>query len=157
MINTSELRIGNIILFNGEPIAVKGIHTNSVLLDGVMRPSVNGIDFEYNPIPAKEDCLQPLPLSDFLLESMKRSRFEDEFGEQHLYHHRSSSYTIRKDDEGYYIGMYKNDGPIHITPNHFHSYHQLQNVYFAQYGEEFGVSEHDVKIAWRIVKAFNRQ
>ena len=64
MINTSELRIGNIILFNGEPIAVKGIHTNSVLLDGVMRPSVNGIDFEYNPIPAKEDCLQPLPLNE---------------------------------------------------------------------------------------------
>lgn len=33
----------------------------------------------------------------------------------------------------------------------------LQNIYFAQYGEDFSVSEHDLKIAWRTVKAFCRQ
>lgn len=33
----------------------------------------------------------------------------------------------------------------------------LQNIYFAQYGEEFSVSEHNLKIAWRTVKAFYRQ
>ena len=37
MIDTRELRIGNIILFQGEPVKVMGIHTGTVLLDGVMR------------------------------------------------------------------------------------------------------------------------
>ena len=156
MINTSELRIGNIILFNGEPIVVKGIHTNTVLLDGVMRQAADGINIEYNPIPAIEDCLQPMPLSDFLLESMKRGRVLDGYGVQHPYSLRSATYTIRHDEEGYFIGMFKEDGPIHITPNHFHYYHQLQNIYYAQYGEEFCVSENDVNIAWRTVKALNR-
>ena len=32
----------------------------------------------------------------------------------------------------------------------------MQNIYFAQYGKEFGVSEQDVKIAWRTAKAFNK-
>ena len=156
MINTSELRIGNIILFNGEPIVVKGIHTNTVLLDGVMRKAADGINIEYNPIPANDERLQPLQLSDFLLESMKRGRIDDGFGVQHPYNPRSSTYMICQDDEGYYIGMFKEDGPIHITPHHLHYYHQLQNIFFAQYGEEFGINEHDVKIAWCTAKALNR-
>ena len=87
---------------------------------------------------------------------MKRGRFEDEFGVQHPYNLRNATYTIRHDEEGYYMGMYKNDGPIHITPNHFYYYHQLQNIFFAQYGEEFGVSMNEIKIAWRTTKAFNQ-
>jgi len=31
----------------------------------------------------------------------------------------------------------------------------LQNIHFAQYGYEIGISEHDVKVAWRIVKSHN--
>ena len=69
MIKTSELRIGNMILMGGEPVVVKGIQTNTVLLDGVMRFAADGINIEYNPIPANDDVVQPLPLSDLLLES----------------------------------------------------------------------------------------
>lgn len=156
MINTSELRLGNIILFNGEPVKVKGIHSNSVLLDGVMRPAANDMGVEYNPVPANEDSLQPLPLSDFLLESMKRGRMMIGDSVQHPYHLGSATFTICSDDEGYYIGMSASGQPAHITPNHFYYYHQLQNIYFAQYGKEFGVSEQDIKIAWRTVKALNR-
>lgn len=65
MINTEELRIGNILLFQGEPVKVMGIHTGTVLLDGVLRPSANGIEIEYNPISASEEVLQPLPLTDY--------------------------------------------------------------------------------------------
>jgi len=156
MIDTQQLRLGNIVLFNGEPVIVKGIHTGMVFLDGVMWPSTDAIHIEYNPISASEDCLQPLPLSDFLLESLKRARWEDKHGYQHQYHARSANYTIRKDEEGYYIAMFKEDGPIHITPGHFHYYHQLQNIHFAQYGYELGISEDDVRIAWRIVKNHKR-
>lgn len=156
MIDTSELRIGNIILFGGAPVVVKGIQTNTVLLDGVMRPAPDGINIEYNPIPANEDIVQPLPLCDFLLESMKRGRIVNRYGVQHPYNLRSSTYLICEDEEGYFIGLLKKDGPIHITPNHFHCFHQLQNIYYAQYGEEFDVSEQDVKIAWRTAKALNK-
>lgn len=153
MIDPSELRIGNIILFNGEPVKVMGIQTGTVLLDGVMRQSANGIDIEYNPIPADEDVLQPLPLNDFLLETMGKGRFSGYSGTiQHQYHPRSSAYSIMSDEDGYFIGMERSDGPIHITPCHFLYYHQLQNIHFVQYGEEINISEHDVRMAWRTAK-----
>lgn len=157
MIETKELRIGNIILFKGEPIKVMGVHTCTVLLDGVMRPSTNGIDVEYNPIPASEDALQPLPLNDFLLESMRKVKFQGYSGMiQHQYHSGGSAYSIMCDEEGYFIGMEREDGPVHITPCHFYFFHQLQNIHFTQYGEEIDISEHDVKIAWRTAKNLNK-
>ena len=157
MIDPRELRIGNIILFQGEPAKVMGIHTGTVLLDGVMRPSANGIDIEYNPIPASEGALQPLPLNDFLLESMRKGKFVGYSGAiQHQYHLRSSVYTIMSDEDGYFIGMEKEDGPVHITPCRFYYFHQLQNIHFAQYGEEIDISEQEVKIAWRTANNLNK-
>lgn len=157
MIDPKELRLGNIILFNGEPVKVMGLHTGTVLLDGVMRPSVNGIDVEYNPIPASEEAVQPLPLNDFLLETMGKGKFVGYSGvEQHQYHQRSSVYTIMSDGDGYFIGMEKEYDPVHITPCRFFFFHQLQNVHFAQYGEEIDISEHDVKTAWRLAKSLNK-
>lgn len=157
MIETKELRLGNIILFNGEPVKVMGIHTGSVLLDGVLRPAANGIDIEYNSIPASEAVLQPMPLNDFLLETMGKGRFRGYSGMiQHQYHAGRSAYFIMSDDEGYFIGMERGDGPIHITPCHFYYFHQLQNIHFAQYGEEIDIGEHDVKMAWRTAKNLNR-
>lgn len=153
MIETRELRIGNIILFHGEPVEVMGIHTGSVLLDGVMRPSANGIGIEYNPISAQEDTLEPLPLNDFLLETMGMGRFKSYSGvTQHQYHPGGSIYSIMFDEEGYFIGMEKEDGPVHITPRHFYFFHQLQNLHFSQYGEEINIDEEDVKRAWRTAK-----
>lgn len=153
MIETRELRIGNIILFQGEPVKVMGIHTGSVLLDGVMRRSDNGIDIEYNPIPAQEDILEPLPLNDFLLETMGMGRFRGYSGViLHQYHQGSSIYSIMSEEEGYFIGMEKEDGPVHITPRHFYFFHQLQNLHFSQYGEEINIGEEDVKRAWRTAK-----
>lgn len=157
MVDTKELRLGNIILFSGEPVKVMGIQTGFVLLDGIMRPSANGLDIEYNPIPANEDVLQPLPLNDFLLETMGKGRFSFYSGIiQHQYHLGRSAYSIMSDEEGYFIGMERDDGPIHITPCHFFYFHQLQNIHFAQYGEEIDISEHDAKRAWRTSKNLNK-
>ena len=133
-----------------------GVQTGTVLLDGVMRQSANGIDIE-DTIPASEDALQPLPLNDFLLESMRKGKFLGYAGMiQHQYHSGGSAYFIMCDEEGYFIGMERGDGPVHITPCHFYYFHQLQNIHFAQYGEEIDISEHDVKIAWRIAKNLNK-
>ena len=157
MINTKELRIGNIIMFQGEPVKVMGIHTGTVLLDGIVRPSANGIGVEYNPISASEEVLQPLLLNDFLLETMRKGRFEGHTGiSQHQYHPRSSVYTIMSDEEGYFIGMEGEDRPVHITPCHFYFFHQLQNIHFAQYGEEIDITEPVVKAACRTAKNLNK-
>lgn len=157
MIDPTELRIGNIILFQNEPAKVLGILSGSVLLDGVMRPSGNGIDIDYNPIPASENALQPLPLNDFLLESMRKGKFVGYSGViQHQYHQRSSVYTIMSDGDGYFIGMEKEDGPVHITPCRFYFFHQLQNIHYAQYGEEIDISEQNVKTAWRLARSLNK-
>ena len=131
---------------------MKGIHTGTVFLEGVMRPSADDIHIEYNPIRACDDFLQPLPLSDAFFESLKLGKWEDQFGYQRQYHGSSSTYTIRVDEDGYYIGMIRHDGPIHITPTRFKAIHQLQNIHFAQYGEELSISYQDVKTAWRITK-----
>ena len=154
MINPQELRIGNFILFNGEPTMVKGILADAVMLDGTMPLEGDGTYEEHITIPANNDSLKPLPLSGTLLEALRKGRWEDDFGIQYQYHSRSGHYTIRKDEDGYYIGMYKSDGPVHITPGHILYLHQLQNIHFAQYGYEMDVHEHDVIIAWRTVQMF---
>lgn len=126
-----------------------GIQEEMVHLD-----VINGT--ENTPVSSKEDLLQPLPLSDFFGESIKRSRIVDENDVQHLYHLGSATFTICSDAEGYFIGMSMGNELAHITPHPFHYYHQLQNIYCVQYGEEFAVSGREVKFAWRIAKAFNR-
>lgn len=152
MINTLELRIGNIILFNGEPVVVKGVFPDVVYLDGVVRQSASGNGVEFKPILISDASVQPLPLNDFLLEQMQRNRIVDRNGKRHVYYVRSSNFFIFEDSDGYFIGMCNSVGPIHITPGKFHYYHQLQNIYFAQYGNEIDISEKTVKLAWRTAK-----
>lgn len=152
MIDSCELRIGNIILFHGEPIVVKGVLSEVVYLDEVVRQSANGNVVEFIPILTSDASVQPLPLNDFLLEQMGRSRIVDDNGKRHIYYARSSNYFIFKETDGYFIGMCNSVGPVHITPGKFHYFHQLQNICFAQYGNEIDISEKEVKLAWHTAK-----
>ena len=152
MIDSCGLRIGNIILFHGEPIVVKGVLSEVVYLDGVVRQSASGNGVEFKPILISDASVQPLPLNDFLLEQMQRNRIVDRNGKRHVYYVRSSNFFIFEDSDGYFIGMCNNVGPIHITPGKFYYYHQLQNIYFAQYGNEIDISEKEVKLAWHTAK-----
>ena len=49
------------------------------------------------------------------------------------------TFLIYEDEEGYFIGMNYMDSVFHITPCHLQSFHQLQNVFFAQYGFEMDI------------------
>lgn len=161
MINLEELRIGNIVLFGGQPIEVKEIRTGEVCLDGVLRQASDNIHFEFNPVLADSGDIQPFPLNHFLLEQI--------FGTQRVngkklfaYSPKHSLYFIDYDEQrdnigsivyertGYFIGMY--DGPklIHITPHHFHSFHEIQNIHNAQFGYELPIGIDNVKRAWNL-------
>lgn len=152
MINSLELRIGNIILFNGEPIVVKGVLPDVVYLDGIVRQSTVGNGVEFIPILTSDASVQPLPLNDFLLEQMGRNRIVDRNGKRHVYYVRSSNFFIFKESDGYFIGMCNSVGPILITPGKFYYYHQLQNICFSQYGNEIDISEKAIKLAWSTAK-----
>lgn len=145
MISPAELRLGNIVLFDGTPAVVKAVTEHSVFFDGC--PADSGVD-GYQSVSVNDDRLQPVPLSDTLFAVMGKGRMDDEFGVQYQYYHNRSTYMVREDEEGYYIGLYTTDAPIHITPNHFHSLHELQNIHFAQYGEEMEI---DLKMLKRVL------
>lgn len=153
MINTNELKIGNIILYNGEPIAVKGVMEDAVLLDEVERRAIDGVHKEYQPILANDSSLEPFPLNDFLLEQMGK-------GKHPLggikYHHSGSTFLIYSDNDGYFIGIHGQDRPSYFTPGHFWYLHQLQNVHYAQYGEEIDVDVDTVKRAYQLAVDLNK-
>ena len=141
MINPSELRIGNYILFNKQPIMVKGITTNAVMLDGVLRTTDNpNFPYDYQLIYAGDDRLQPIPLFDDILQKI-RTRIPINGGRAYKYYGTKATFLIFEDADGFYIGMNYMDQVFRITPQHINSFHQLQNIYFAQYGFELDFNE----------------
>lgn len=150
MINPSELRIGNIVLLNGMPTEVQGVAPNGILLNGYQ----NG------------DSIDPFPLNDFILEQL--------LGKNRINNHlvfnyfKNSTYFVAYEETrdafgniienrtGYYVGMY--DGPklIHLTPCSIHYLHQLQNIHFAQFGNELGLTMNKVMRVWNTAKSLSR-
>jgi hypothetical protein len=141
MVNLKELRIGNIILHNGQPAEVLGVGPKGLLING----------------HKDGDSLEPLPLSNYLLEQLLgkypvngkrvfcyyKSTYFLDYEEQ-----KDWTGNIYQEYSGYYVGMYDKSQLIHVTPHHFHFYHELQNVYFAQFGTEIGVSFDKITRVW---------
>lgn len=142
MINTTELRIGNYILFNKQPIMVKGVTTSAVMLDGVMYETGNpNFPYEYRLIPADDARLEPIPLIDDILQKI-RTRIPMS-GKRAYKYGTKATFLIFEDEDsrGYYIGMNYMDQVFRVTPQPLYFFHQLQNIYFAQYGDEFDFNE----------------
>lgn len=156
MINTNELRIGNIVLYNREPIVVKGVAEDAVFLEGIERTMIDGVHREYQPIPANDASLEPFPLNDFLLEQMRKGKYPLEGFIRHMYHRSSSTFLIYSDDDGYFIGVPGPGRPSYLTPGHFWYLHQLQNIHFAQYNEEIDIDVETAKLAWQTAVNLNR-
>ena len=143
MINTTELRIGNYILFNKQPIMVKGVTTSAVMLDGVMYETGNpNFPYEYRLIPADDARLEPIPLIDDILQKI-RTRIPMSGKRAYKYYGTKATFLIFEDEDsrGYYIGMNYMDQVFRLTPQSLYFFHQLQNIYFAQYGDEFDFNE----------------
>ena len=142
MINTTELRIGNYILFNKQPIMVKGVTTSAVMLDGVMYETGNpNFPYEYRLIPADDARLEPIPLIDDILQKI-RTRIPMSGKRAYKYYGTKATFLIFEDEDSrYYIGMNYTDQVFRVTPQPLYFFHQLQNIYFAQYGDEFDFNE----------------
>lgn len=144
MINTNELRLGNIILYNKRPVVVKGIFENVVELDGIGR------------VLSDDQGLEPIMLSNTLFDLINVGRKPDSYGMSRTYH--GGLFVIRGDEnDGYFISMTVGDSePIHITPCLIRCFHQLQNIHFAQYGCEISIREQQVIMAWQTIQNFKK-
>lgn len=141
MIEPTELRVGNYILYNNQPVMVKGVTANTVMLEGVMRETGNpNFPFEYKAIYAADNSLRAIPLCDTILQGV-RSRIPLNNGIAYSYYGTKATFLIYPDDEGYFIGVDFRGNLIRITPNQINTIHQLQNIYFAQYGVEMEINE----------------
>ncbi len=141
MINPRELRIGNYVLYNNQPIMVKGITTNTVMLDGIMYDTGNpNYQFDYKRIYAGEACIRPIPLCDTILQKI-RSRIPAKGGFAYTYYPSKATFLINPDSNGYFIGMNYGKNVIHVTPHKLINLHELQNVFYSQYGSEMEIDE----------------
>lgn len=123
---------------------VKGVAEDSVLLGGVVFEN----PYEYPPISVTDDRIQPIPMLDEILQKV-RIRIPIVRGHAYKYYGNRVTFLIYEDEEGYFIGLDNQGQIIHITPRHIESLHQLQNIYFAQYGEDMDIN---VRILTRCIQ-----
>lgn len=127
MVETSELRIGNYILYHNILARVQGVSDDSVLIDGVA-------------IPANDATIRPITLCDTILQKV-RQRIPKPEGCCYFYYCNKQTFLIYvDDDDSYYIGLNYQGDVCRITPNPIVYLHQLQNIYFAQYGVEMDIN-----------------
>lgn len=152
MINPSELRIGNVILFNNQPIIVRGIKEVGVMLEGVMFQTGDPLrPYDYQLIYAEDQRISPLLLNNRLLDLVMR-RYRVNGVIVYNYHaHNGGTFFVKNEGMGLFVGMYNGDNLIHITPHSFRYYHQLQNIHFAQFGEELNVDFDELVGYWNLI------
>ena len=121
---------------------VKGLTSNAVMLEGVIYATDDpNHPYEYKHINANSDSIKPIPLCDLILETI-RQRIPLKDGYVYSYYHERASFFIFKDEiDGYYIGLKDKKEVYRVTPKSLKYLHQLQNVYFAQYGNEMDINE----------------
>jgi hypothetical protein len=128
MVETSEFRVGNYILYNNMPAIVQGMSEDSVLING-------------NAVTANDASIRPIRLCDTILQKI-RQRIPKPDGYCYFYYRNKQTFIIYvDDDDNYYIGLNYQGDVCRITPNPIVYLHQLQNIYFAQYGIEMDINE----------------
>lgn len=127
MVETNEFRIGNYILCNNMLAIVQGVLEESVLIDG-------------NTVAANDVSIRPIMLCDTILQKVRQKMLMSN-GLRYTYYKKRPTFLIFENEGGgYYVGMnYEND-IVRITPNPIVYLHQLQNIYFAQYGVEMDIN-----------------
>lgn len=127
MVETNELRIGNYILCNKMLAMVQGVLEDSVLIDGKV-------------VVANNAFIRPIALCDIILQKV-RQKMPMPGRLRYLYYKNRPTFLIFENEGGgYYIGMNYEDDVVRITPNPIVYLHQLQNIYFAQYGIEMDIN-----------------
>lgn len=129
MVNPSELRVGNYVLYNNQPVMVFGISVNAVML--------NGFNQE---IAVNESIIRPIPLVDTILQKV-RSRIPSPEGLAYSYYGAKATFLIYPEHNGCFIGLNNRGKVFRVTPHIINYLHQLQNIFYAQYGVEMEINE----------------
>ena len=139
MIDTNELRRGN----------VAEIAAGHVCLEDIYRPTDNPqYPFEYNPISASDDNLQPYYLSEERMRILM-GVIPTEHGRAFRFTH-TATYLIYPDGEGaFFVGL-DNKGQLQrVTPKPFSTLHELQNIHYSMYGTEIEIDDVRLSTALR--------
>ena len=149
MIDTKELRRGNILLLSGNIVRVAEIGTGHVCLKDINRPTDNPqYPFEYNPISAADVNLQPYNLTEERMRILL-GVIPTEHGLAFRFT-RTATYLIYPDGEGaFFIGL-DNKGQLQrVTPKPFSTLHDMQNIHFSMYGIEIEIEDVRLSTALR--------
>lgn len=147
MIDSRELRIDNILLFNNQIAVVKGVFTGHVYLDGVLRITDNPIyPNDYREISVNDPAIRPLPLGDSIIRLFFSSIHDDgggtcPFGE-------GGNYWVFHEGDSFFVGMNLSGEIVHIIPHHIVSFHELQNAYYTIHGEDLPVDVDSLRMKW---------
>lgn len=124
MINPKELRIGNLVMYEGDVYTLVGVNKHNVLLSNAR-----------HKIPRMEDSCTPIPLTKDILLKCGFNQYELNIGALDLY---ICPKTDNKySNEGKCL-LFFNSMPIYTIP--CESVHQLQNLYFAIVGKELEIT-----------------
>ena len=148
MIKPSELRLNNIVLFNNQVSVIKGITTNHIHVEGVLRETGNPIiPNEYREIEAADPTITPLPLSHRLLSRVLFLSPSNVEGRGY-YLSNKGNYMVLSEGDSFYVGMFVPD-LVHIIPGPIDSFHQLQNAFYTIYNREISVDVDSLRMKWR--------
>lgn len=118
----TELRIGNLVLYNTKVAKVTGLNTCMIDIDEIFEPLL-------------DDNFLPIPLTEEWLLKFGFQRYGTYMGNPE-YNRGIHANTIRNYDDRYYFidncDSWMNDRPVKYV-------HELQNLYFALTGEELTV------------------
>lgn len=126
MLNPKELRIGNMLLYNG---VVDRITCIDLDLDDEGVPLVSFGDS--NPVELNYGKVAPIPITRSILDLLG---FEERFHGAYFAHKNyDNEFEIAQYDTGYRFSVNQNE---HEIGNVFYYVHRLQNLFFAITGKE---------------------
>lgn len=149
MIDTTEIRRGNILLLSDNIVQVAEIAADHVCFEGIYRPTNNPqYPFEYNPISAADANLQPYDLTEERMRILL-GIIPTEHGHAFRFT-RTATYLIYPDGEvAFFVGL-DNKGQLQrVTPKPFSTLHELQNIHFSMYGTEIEIDDVRLSTALR--------
>ena len=123
MINKRELRIGNLVIVNGEIIKVEEIKS------GGINPNWDSYEYSY-------DDLQPIPLTNEILEKLSLEKFNRYYS---IY--KNWELVISKEGNKYIIDNIDGDISHYDNDYKIRFLHQLQNIYYILNFKELDVSK----------------
>lgn len=130
MVNIEELRIGNLLEYQGKLACVVGLEENRLRI----QYRINEKYMTEVTLKADDAELKQINMSKAIIEAMGIAKMK----EGYCLPKANATRMLCEGEEGYYIGLSNIESgqkPVHVTTE-FLGFHYLQNAYFFIYGKE---------------------